>query len=197
MLCILKIPTKFGIVPQSFCQNQNPVQDQDQDQDHDFTLDFNTRPTFHTQKTLTKFCLHSLTPSKVIVSTAKVHVQAGKQTDRRIFFACFLRNIKHEHSSEGEFFFTHAITILSLFTHAVCDEKVIIFAKFQLCAPRRKRAFKLDLFSFDYHYVVTSVIPIFNRSHLGQRITSLDILEINAAYRNPHFWSNQKKIYQG
>ena len=40
--------TKFGIVPQSFCQNQNPVQDQDQDQDHDFTLDFNTRPTFHT-----------------------------------------------------------------------------------------------------------------------------------------------------
>ena len=29
-------------------KNQIPVQDQDQDQDHDFTLDFNTRPTFHT-----------------------------------------------------------------------------------------------------------------------------------------------------
>ena len=41
------IPTK-DVAPQSFCQNQNPVQDQDQDQDHDFTLDFNTRPTFHT-----------------------------------------------------------------------------------------------------------------------------------------------------
>ena len=46
MLCVLKIPTKFGVVPRSFCQHQNPVQDQDQD--HDFTLDFNTRPTFHT-----------------------------------------------------------------------------------------------------------------------------------------------------
>ena len=47
MLCFLKIPNK-GVVPQSFCQNQNPVQDQDQDQDYDFTLDFNTRPTFYT-----------------------------------------------------------------------------------------------------------------------------------------------------
>ena len=43
---ILKIPTKFGVAPQSFCENQNTVQDQDQD--HEFTLDFNTRPTFHT-----------------------------------------------------------------------------------------------------------------------------------------------------
>ena len=42
MIYILKIPTKFGVVPQSFCRNQNPVQDQDRD------LDFNTRPTFHT-----------------------------------------------------------------------------------------------------------------------------------------------------
>ena len=30
------------------CENQNCVQNQDQDQDHDMTLDFNTRPTFHT-----------------------------------------------------------------------------------------------------------------------------------------------------
>ena len=48
MLCVLKILTKFGVVPQRFCENQNPVQDQDQYQDHDFTLNFNTRPTFHT-----------------------------------------------------------------------------------------------------------------------------------------------------
>ena len=48
MLCVLKIPTKFSAVPQSFFQNQNPVQVEDQDQDHYFTLDFNTRPTFHT-----------------------------------------------------------------------------------------------------------------------------------------------------
>ena len=48
MLCVLKITTKFGVVSQNFCQNQNPVQNQVQDQDHDYTLGFNTRPTFHT-----------------------------------------------------------------------------------------------------------------------------------------------------
>ena len=68
MLCVLKIPTKFGVVPQSFFQNQNPVQDEGQDQDHDFTLDFHTRPKFQTYKTPTKFCVDPLTPSKVIVS---------------------------------------------------------------------------------------------------------------------------------
>ena len=39
---------KFGVAPQSFFENHNSVQDQDLDQDHDFTLDFNTRSTFHT-----------------------------------------------------------------------------------------------------------------------------------------------------
>ena len=48
MLYILKIVTKLGIALQSFCENQNSTWDQDQNQDHDFTLDFNTRPTFHT-----------------------------------------------------------------------------------------------------------------------------------------------------
>ena len=66
---MLKISTKFGVTAQSFCENQNSVQDQDQDQDHDITLDFNTRPTFNTWKTPTKFCSDPLTPSKVIVST--------------------------------------------------------------------------------------------------------------------------------
>ena len=89
MLCVLKITTKFGVVPQSCCQNQKLVQDQDPDQDHDFTLYFNTRPTFHTSKTATKFCLDSLTPSKVIVSTAKVHVRTARQTDRRNFFFAY------------------------------------------------------------------------------------------------------------
>ena len=92
MLCVLKIPTKFGVVPQSFCQNQSP----DQDQDHEFTLDFYTRPTFHTQKTPTKFCLDPLTPSKVIVSTNRIHVRTARQPDRQtdrqaeIFFDSFV-----------------------------------------------------------------------------------------------------------
>ena len=66
---MLKISTKFSVALQSFCENQNSVQNLDQDQDHDITLDFNTRPTFHTWKTPTKSCLDPLTPSKVIVST--------------------------------------------------------------------------------------------------------------------------------
>ena len=47
---MLKIFTKFGIAPQSFCENENSVQNQnqDQDQDHDITLDFNNRPICHT-----------------------------------------------------------------------------------------------------------------------------------------------------
>ena len=69
ILHMLKLSTKFGVAPQSFCENQNSVQNQDQDQNHDMTLDFNTRPPFHTWKILTKFCLDPLTPSKVIVST--------------------------------------------------------------------------------------------------------------------------------
>ena len=125
---ILKISTKFGVAPQSFCENQNSVQNQDRD--HDTTLDFNTRPTFHTWKTPTKYCLDPLTPSKVIVSTWKVHVRTYIQISRQteIFFGlfCLLRHKNHEHLSNGEnfFLFTHAITILSLFTYSVCDEKV-------------------------------------------------------------------------
>ena len=46
MLYIFKIPVKLSVVPQSFCQNENPVQDQDQEQNHDCTLVFNTRTTF-------------------------------------------------------------------------------------------------------------------------------------------------------
>ena len=46
MLYILKIHTKFGAALQSFCENQDSVQDQDQERD--FTLDFNTKSTFHT-----------------------------------------------------------------------------------------------------------------------------------------------------
>ena len=85
MLHILKIPTKFDVVPQSFCQNQHPVQDQNQDRDHDFTLDFNTRPTFHTYKKPIKFCFDPLTLSKVNVSTARVHVRTYSQTDRHTY----------------------------------------------------------------------------------------------------------------
>ena len=96
-----------------------------------------TRPTFYTWKTPTKFRLDPLTPSKVIVSTWKVlvrtYIQTDRQTDRQtdgnfLGLFCLLRHKNHKHLSKGEnFFFTHAITILSLFTYSVCDEKVKIY----------------------------------------------------------------------
>ena len=48
ILHMLNIFKKFGHALQSFCENKNSIQDQGQDQDHGITLDFNTRPTFHT-----------------------------------------------------------------------------------------------------------------------------------------------------
>ena len=133
MLYILKIPTKYGVVLQSFCQNQNPAQDQDQHQDYDFTLDFNTRPTFHTKKP-TKFFSHPLIPLKVIVSTARIHVrtyvQPGRQTDRQTDFLFVLCSKKYKtwtFIKRRDFFFNQAITIFSLFTYSVCDEKVKTF----------------------------------------------------------------------
>ena len=95
---------------QSFCQNQNPIQDEDQDPD--FTLDFNTRPKFHTQKTSTKFCLDPLTPSKVIVSTARIHVRTARQPDRPT----------DRHT--GIFCCLFCVLRLSLFRYSVRDEKV-------------------------------------------------------------------------
>ena len=66
---MLMISRKFGVAPQSFCENQNSVHNQDHDQDHDITSDLNTRPSLHTWKTPIKFRLDPLTPLKVIVST--------------------------------------------------------------------------------------------------------------------------------
>ena len=118
ILYVLKISTKFDVAPQSFCENQNSVQNQDQD--HDITVHFNTRPTFHTWKTPTKFCLDPLTPSKDIVCTWKVHVRTYIQTDRQteIFFGffCLLRHKNHEHLSKGENFFFSLMRFLFLHT---------------------------------------------------------------------------------
>ena len=71
---------------------------------------------FTTWKTSTKFCLDPLTPSKVIVSTWKVHVRTYIQTSRHpdrqtdIFFGlfCLLRHKNHKNLSKGENFFFHS-----------------------------------------------------------------------------------------
>ena len=122
---MLKISRKFGVAPQSFCKNQNSVQNQDQDQDHDITLDFNTRPTFHTWKTPTKFCLDPLTPSKVSVhmKSPRTYVHPDIQTDRHTYrqteiflcLFCLLRHKNHKHLSKGENFFFFSLMRLQYF----------------------------------------------------------------------------------
>ena len=75
---------------------------------------------FGSANSFESYCVHMKSP--------RTYVQTDRQADGRDFFClyCLVRHTKHEHSSKGEnFFFTHAITILSLFTYSVCDEKVI------------------------------------------------------------------------
>ena len=137
---MLKISTKFGVAPESFCENQNSVQNQDQD--HDITLDFNTRPTW---KTPTKFCLDPLTPSKVIVPPRKVHVRTYIQTDRQTDGNCFWLILSSKTYKSWTFvkrtvfFFTHAITIFSLFTYSVCDERVKDISTYIYVRPKSIR----------------------------------------------------------
>ena len=59
------------------------------------------------------------------MKSPRTYSQTDRQTE--IFFSLVLssKHTNHEHLSKGEnFFFTHAITMLSVFTYSVCDEKV-------------------------------------------------------------------------
>ena len=123
ILYMLKISTKFGVAPQSFCENKNSVQNQDHDQDHDITLDFNTRPTFQTYKTPTKFCLDPLTPSTVIVSTWKVHVRTYVQADRRTEFFLLVLSFKTYKTwtcVKRENFFSHSCDYNTFSFYILC-----------------------------------------------------------------------------
>ena len=112
---MLKISTKFGVAPQSFCENQNSVQNQDQDQDHGFHFGFQyqTYISFikdthqilcRSSESFESYCVH--------MQSLRTYVHPDIQTDiqTEIFFGlfCLLRNTNHEHSSKGENFFFHS-----------------------------------------------------------------------------------------
>ena len=69
------------------------------------------------------YCVHMKSPRTYV----HPYIQTSRRTDGNLFgLFCLQRHTNHEHLSKGEnfFFFTHAITILSLFTYSVYDEKV-------------------------------------------------------------------------
>ena len=85
---MLNIPTKLGVAPQSFCENQNSVQNQDQDQDY-FGFQYQTyisdiedthQILFGSANSLESYCVHMKSP--------RTYVRTDIQTD--IFFACFV-----------------------------------------------------------------------------------------------------------
>ena len=76
---------------------------------------------FGSANSFESYCVHIKSPRTYSQTTKR----ADRQTEIFICLFCLLRHTKHEHSSKGEnFFFTYAITRLSLFTYSVCDEKV-------------------------------------------------------------------------
>ena len=92
---------------------------------------------FGSDNSFESYCVHMKSPRTYVHPDIQTSRQTDRQTDRQteIVFGlfCLLKHKNHKHLSKGEnffFFFTHAITILSLFTYSVCDEKVKISKKF-------------------------------------------------------------------
>ena len=83
---------------------------------------------FGSANSFKSYCVHIKSPRTYVPP----NIQTDSQTDRRKFFlACFVfQDIQILNICQKErisFFFTHAITILSLCTYFVCDEKVKIY----------------------------------------------------------------------
>ena len=76
------------------------------------------------------YCVHMKSPRRDRQTARRTDGRTDGRTyiQTEFFFClfCLLRHTKHEHSSKEEnfVFFTHAITIFSVFTYSVCDEKV-------------------------------------------------------------------------
>ena len=90
------------------------------------------------------YCVHMKSP--------RTRVHLDRQTE--IFFGlfCLLRHTNHEDLSKGQnFFFTHAITILSLFTYSVYDEKVKMPKRSKNSRSFRHFFDRLGLFTFSSH----------------------------------------------
>ena len=75
---------------------------------------------FGSANSFKSYCVHMKSP--------RTYIETSRQRDGNFLgLFCLLRHTNHEHLPKGEnfgFFFTHTITIFSLFTYSVCDEKV-------------------------------------------------------------------------
>ena len=79
----------------------------------------------------------------------------------------------------------------SFFQYSHCDNLSLVTT-----SPGLPYIFPVQFPFNNMKITVTSSIPVFDWSHLGQRVNSLHTLEINAVYRNPRFWSTLLEIYQ-
>ena len=126
--------------------------------------------------------------------------QTHRQTEILCCSFCLLTYIKHEHLSKGEnFFFTHAITILSLFTYSVCDEKVEMNIRIYNSTPftkssttREQHAFtnKLCWYGTNHRYIQENIIKSYTYQyiplHLMLEITQFSIFTKYGFYDVPY-----------
>ena len=128
MLCVLKILTKFGVVPQFFSTSKSCSRwGSGSGSWFYFGFQYQTYISYIEDTHQILFgSANSFESYRVHIKSLRTYVQTDRQTDGNFFcLFCLLRHTKHEHSSKGDVFFsTHAFTILSLFTYSICDEKV-------------------------------------------------------------------------
>ena len=87
MLHILKIPTEFGIVPQSFCKNINPFQSLDQYQDPMILLWISTPELqfIHTRHPPNFVWIRLLLLKLLFPRPESTYVQLDRQTGENFF----------------------------------------------------------------------------------------------------------------
>ena len=105
--------TKFGAAPQSFCENQNPVQDQDQT--YISYIEETHQILFRSANSFKSSCIHS--------QNTRMYVRLDRLTDRQteFSFACFVfQDIQNMniHQTERIFFFSIMRLRYFLFLHA-------------------------------------------------------------------------------
>ena len=84
---------------------------------------------FGSANSFESYCVHMKSPRTYSQTTRQTDRQPDRQTDGNFFVIVlssktYVQNMNIRQKARNFFFFTHVITILSLFTYSVCDKKV-------------------------------------------------------------------------